>query len=66
MILQVKNVEYYEWKLSDELIGLLKKDINNATPYQNLIDEFFNPDDMSVTEYYDPYYEFEGVIDELG
>ena len=59
MVLRVKRIEYFEWALSDELIDLLEKDRDNATPHQNLVDDFFNPDDLSVSEFSDPYYEFE-------
>ena len=58
MKLRVNRIESYEWELSNELIDLLEKDKDNATPYQNLVEEFFNPDDLSVAETKDPYYEF--------
>jgi len=57
MTLKIKNIQYFEWELSNELIGLLKKDSDNATPVQNLIDEFFNPDDIAVEQVSDNYYE---------
>lgn len=62
MKLRVKNIEYFEWELSDELIELLEKDRDNATPYQNLVNDFFNPDDLSVAEVSEPYYEFDGEL----
>ena len=62
MVLRVKRIEYFEWALSDELIDLLEKDRDNATPHQNLVDDFFSPDDLSVAELSDPYYEFDGEI----
>ena len=62
MVLRVKRIEYFEWALSDELIDLLEKDRDNATSHQNLVDDFFSPDDLSVAELSDPYYEFDGEI----
>ena len=59
MTLRIKNVQYFDWELSSELMDLLHKDRDNATPTQNLIDEFFNPDDVSVDQISDDYYELE-------
>jgi len=57
MKITVRTVEYFEWELSDELMKLLEKDKDNATPVQNLIDEFFHPDNPNVTEIGDIIYE---------
>lgn len=56
MKLLVKNIEYFEWEVPDELVDLMNKD---SLSYQDLIDEYFSPDDIAVAEGADPYYEFE-------
>lgn len=45
--IQVRNRQYFEWELTDELI---KYQIDNNLSDQDMIDEFFNPDDLTVVE----------------
>ena len=56
MKLLVKNVDYFEWEVPDELVGLMNE---KNLSYQDLIDEYFNLNDVAVAEGADPYYEFE-------
>lgn len=44
-IIQVRNKQYFEWELTDELI---QYQIDNNLSDQEMIDEFFNPDDLTV------------------
>ena len=52
--IQVRNIQYFEWELTDELI---QYQIDNNLSDQDMIDEFFNPDDLTVAEVGDEYYE---------
>ena len=53
--IKVRNRQYFEWELTDELI---QYQIDNNLSDQDMIDEFFNPDDLSVAEIgTDEYYE---------
>ena len=52
--IQVRNKQYFEWELTDELI---QYQIDNNLSDQDMIDEFFNPDDLTVSEVGDEYYE---------
>ena len=52
--IQVRNIQYFEWELTDELI---QYQIDNNLSDQEMIDEFFNPDDLTVAEVGDEYYE---------
>ena len=52
--IQVRNRQYFEWELTDELI---QYQIDNNLSDQDMIDEFFNPDDLTVSEVGDEYYE---------
>ncbi len=52
MTLWIKNTEYFEWEVPDELADLT---ISN----QGLVDEYFNPDDISVDKVSADYYEIE-------
>lgn len=52
--IQVRNRQYFEWELTDELIQY-QIDINLSD--QEMIDDFFNPGDLTVAEVGDKYYE---------
>lgn len=52
--IQVRNRQYFEWELTDELI---QYQIDNNLSDQDMIDEFFNPDDLTVAVLQDDYYE---------
>lgn len=53
-IIQVRSRQYFEWELTDELI---QYQIDNNLSDQDMIDEFFNPDDLTVAIVKDEYYE---------
>ena len=61
MTLLIKNTEYFEWEVQDELIALMEK---NGLSYQDLIDEYFDVDNIAVAEGADPYYEYAELMDE--
>lgn len=52
--IQVRNIQYFELELTDELI---QYQIDNNLSDQNMIDEFFNTDDLTVAIVGDEYYE---------
>lgn len=52
--IKVRNRQYFEWELTDELIQY-QIDINLSD--QEMIDDFFNPGDLTVAEVGDKYYE---------
>ena len=52
--IQVRNKQYFEWELTDELI---QYQIDNNLSDQDMIDKFFNPEDLTVAEVGDEYYE---------
>lgn len=58
MKILVENTESYEWEIPDELIPLVKE-----KGFQALIDEHFDPDNISVAEASDPYYEFKEILE---
>ena len=53
-IIQVRNKQYFEWELTDELI---QYQIDNNLSDQDMIDDFFDPDDLTVATVGDEYYE---------
>ena len=59
MIVRVKNIQYFDWEVPEEL---------GATPdmpeelIQQLVDEHFDPEHISVALASDEYYEFEEVL----
>ena len=59
MIIRVKNVQYFDWEVPEELCAT--KDMPHAI-IQQLIDEHFDPDNLSVDQSSDDYYEFEEVL----
>ena len=58
MTMLIKNIEYFEWKVPEEL--LTEENLINP---QTLIDKYFELTDESVEETSDPYYEYEGHED---
>ena len=48
----VKNVQYFEWEVPDKLVDKASK------KPQEIVDEYFDPDHISVAEDGDEYYEF--------
>jgi len=61
MTLQIKNTQYFEWKVPD---GLLSKSNYTEDDLQQLIDEYFIPDDILVGQISDDYYELEGFTND--
>lgn len=61
MRITVKNVEYFEWNVPEELVDLMK---DHQTDPQDLVDSYFDPQHLTVAQCGDTYYEAEGVIDE--
>lgn len=59
MKLMIKNIEYFEWEVPDEIVN--DKEKNDKTE-QDLIDEFFQPDDISVDQTGDTYYELMNIL----
>jgi len=60
MIIRVKNIQYFDWEVAEELIQSAE-----TMPHaiiQQLVDEHFDPDNLSVDQTSDDYYEFEEVI----
>lgn len=59
MLIRVKNIQYFDWEIPEEL---------SATQYmpneiiQQLIDEHFDPDNLSVDKSSDDYYELEEIL----
>jgi len=60
MTIQIKNIQYFEWKIPDNLVkGIAPDDYDKL---QQLIDEYFIPDDCTeVEQISDDYYELEQV-----
>lgn len=58
MKILVENREFYEWEIPDELIQLAKE-----KGFQEIIDKYFDPDNISVEEASDPYYEFKEILE---
>ena len=61
MLIRVRNVKYFDWEVPQELVT------SDNLPHeiiQQLIDEHFDPDHLSVDQVSDEYYEFEETIEE--
>ena len=58
MKILVENREFYEWEIPDELIQLAKEKW-----FQEIIDKYFDPDNISVEEASDQYYEFKKILE---
>lgn len=59
MTIRVKNIQYFDWEVPDELVT------SDNLPHeiiQQLIDEHFDPDNLSVTQSSDDYYELEEIF----
>ena len=59
MIIRVKNVQYFDWEVPEELCAT--KDMPHAI-LQQLVDEHFDPEHISVALASDEYYEFEEIL----
>ena len=60
MIVRVKNVQYFDWEIPEELIPSAKNMPHEII--QQLVDEHFDPEHLSVDQSGDDYYEFEEVL----
>ena len=60
MTIRVRNVKYFDWEVPEELIPSAKNMPHEII--QQLIDEHFDPDNLSVVKSNDDYYEFEEVL----
>ena len=60
MLIRVRNVKYFDWEVPEELIQSAKNMPHEII--QQLIDEHFDPDNLSVDQSGDDYYEFEEVL----
>ena len=59
MLIRVRNVKYFDWEVPQELVT------SDNLPHeiiQQLIDEHFDPEHISVALASDEYYEFEEVL----
>ena len=59
MIVRVKNVQYFDWEIPKEPNAT--KDMQHEI-IQQLVDEHFDPEHISVALASDEYYEFEEVL----
>lgn len=59
MVIRVKNVQYFDWEVPEELLS--SKDMPHEI-IQQLVDEYFDQDNLSVSQSGDDYYEFEEVL----
>ena len=60
MTIRVKNIQYFDWEVPEELVP-----VGDNIPdelIQQLVDEHFDPDNLSVSQSTDDYYEFEEVL----
>ena len=60
MIVRVKNIQYFDWEVPEELIPSAKNMPHEII--QQLIDEHFDTDNLSVDQSSDDYYEFEEIL----
>ena len=60
MIVRVKNVQYFDWEIPEELVPSAKDMPHEII--QQLVDEHFDPEHISVALASDEYYEFEEVL----
>lgn len=59
MLIRVRNVKYFDWEVPQELVT------SDNLPHeiiQQLIDEHFDLDNLSVEQSGDDYYELEEVL----
>lgn len=59
MLIRVKNIQYFDWEIPEELSAT--PDMPNEI-IQQLIDEHFDPDNLSVDRSSDDYYELEEIL----
>ena len=60
MTIRVRNVKYFDWEVPEELVAV--GDEVTREFFQQLIDEHFDPTDLSVAKSGYDYYEFEEVL----
>lgn len=60
MTIRVKNIQYFDWKVPEELIPV--GDNISDEIFQQLIDEHVDSSDLSIIQSTDDYYEFEEVL----
>ena len=60
MLIRVRNVQYFDWEVPEELIAV--GDEVTREIFQQLIDEHFDPTDLSVAKSSDDYYELEEIL----
>ena len=60
MTIRVRNVKYFDWEVPEELVAV--GDEVTREFYQQIIDEQFDPDHLSVAKSGYDYYEFEEVL----
>lgn len=60
MIIRIKNIQYFDWEVPEELVPT--GDNIPDEIFQQLIDEHCDPDNLSVDQTSDDYYEFEEVL----
>lgn len=59
MLIRVKNIQYFDWEIPEELSAT--PDMPNEI-IQQLIDEHFDQDNLSVDKSSDDYYELEEIL----
>lgn len=59
MLIRVRNVKYFDWEVPQELVT--SDNLPHET-IQQLIDEHFDLDNLSVEQSGDDYYELEEVL----
>ena len=59
MLIRVRNVKYFDWEVPQELVT---SDNLSHEIIQQLIDEHFDLDNLSVEQSGDDYYELEEVL----
>lgn len=60
MTIRIKNIQYFDWEVPEELVQT--GDNIPDEIFQQLVDEHFDQDNLSVSQSSDDYYEFEEVI----
>ena len=60
MTIRVRNVQYFDWEVPEELIQSAKNMPHEII--QQLIDEHMDSSDLSVIQSTDDYFEFEEVL----
>lgn len=60
MLIRIKNIQYFDWEIPEELAPSAKNMPHEII--QKLIDEHFDPEHLSVDQSSDDYYEFEEIL----